>query len=141
MNIREIILNAMETDDSFSLSDQQKLINRYSKLSGTEMKAVDDIMISLTGYSLGNLINKLQNDEVEESKETKLADRIVKLAEELKIQTTALGKVASFDYSSEEEYEKKIAELKKEHKFDDSEVITKKSFSGKMSAIVPLKEE
>lgn len=49
--IRDHILNSMMTDDSFTHADNSRLIKRFNSLTPSEKDAVNDIFISLTGFS------------------------------------------------------------------------------------------
>jgi hypothetical protein len=70
----------------------------------------------------------------------KLLDTLQTCCEAYKITKTAIGKFAQFSFSSEDEYEKTIKEIRAKHKFDDDRVIIRKGVSGKQDAMIPLDE-
>lgn len=60
MDLKEVILNELLTDDSSTDSGQDsERIRRQYEVADEELKAVlDDVFISLTGYGLRTLIEK-----------------------------------------------------------------------------------
>jgi hypothetical protein len=59
MNIREVILSSMNSDDSYTNLNSKNIISIYYDLNESEKEKIDNIFVNLCGYSLGTL---LQND-------------------------------------------------------------------------------
>lgn len=64
--IRNTILNAMLTDDSFTVKQDQDMIRFYKGMTLLEREAVNNIFISLCGYSLETII-KMNDSDLEEN--------------------------------------------------------------------------
>lgn len=62
MTIRDVILNAINTDENFKDRDDKAIINIYKGLNETERSTVNNIFIHLTGYSLSTLITQRGED-------------------------------------------------------------------------------
>lgn len=61
-NIKDLILKAIATDDSFNMVNNRNIIKLYNSSSDTEKEVIDAIFINLCGYSMGNFIlNKEHN--------------------------------------------------------------------------------
>jgi hypothetical protein len=58
MNLYEIIVREMETDDAAPERVSAKLKDTYAKASPDEQARIDDIFISLTGWSFATLLAK-----------------------------------------------------------------------------------
>ena len=68
-NIRDLVLEAMTTDDSFNEGNSRNIIKLYNSASISEKELVDNIFINLCGYSIDSLVglnineaNHLQRD-------------------------------------------------------------------------------
>jgi hypothetical protein len=61
MNLQEIIKDAIDTDDQFKTRNQTDLIKSYTESNKETKIIINDIFISLCGYSLETLINRLNN--------------------------------------------------------------------------------
>jgi hypothetical protein len=59
INIREVILSSMNSDDSYTNLNSKNIISIYFNLNESEKEKIDSIFVNLCGYSLGTL---LQND-------------------------------------------------------------------------------
>lgn len=60
MNLQDHVSDAIDTDDEYSgKKDDKRIIDNYNSLCATDKEKVDDIFISLTGFSLKTLISKL----------------------------------------------------------------------------------
>jgi hypothetical protein len=55
-NIRDLVLNAINTDDSFNNINSKNIVNLYTTASTNEKEVIDQIFINLCGYSLNTMI-------------------------------------------------------------------------------------
>ena len=58
MNLYDIIVREMETDDAAPERIAAKLKDTYAKASPDAQAVIDDIFISLTGWSFATLLDK-----------------------------------------------------------------------------------
>ena len=63
MNINEIVQNLITTDDSYSGAENNIIIKRYNGASVDEREIIDDIFISLCGYSLDTIISEYNDNK------------------------------------------------------------------------------
>lgn len=63
MNLREDILNLIESDDSFSEKDSYRIFRIYDNASNEEKDKIDGIFTYLCGFSLGTIIIESQSEE------------------------------------------------------------------------------
>lgn len=61
MNILELILNEMITDDEDSKHQSDMLVEHYNKLDEPYQRAIDDALICVCGWSMETLIEKADN--------------------------------------------------------------------------------
>jgi hypothetical protein len=59
--LREIIMDAMETDGGYGRSDENRILRIFNNLDETQKSTVDDIFISLTGFGLSTHIEVFSN--------------------------------------------------------------------------------
>ena len=58
-NLREMVLDAMMTDDSFNHINQSNILNIFENSSSDSKKILDEVFINLCGYSLETLTSNL----------------------------------------------------------------------------------
>jgi hypothetical protein len=63
MNLYEIIVREMETDDAAPERISAKLKDTYANASPEAQALIDDIFISLTGWSFATLLGKERDAE------------------------------------------------------------------------------
>jgi hypothetical protein len=66
MNLYEIIVREMETDDAMPERISNKLKDTYRNASPDVQAVIDDIFISLTGWSFATLLAKERAQDEEE---------------------------------------------------------------------------
>ena len=59
-NIRDLVLEAMTTDDSFNGGNSRNIIKLYNSATLTEKELIDNIFVNLCGYYLSSQINDLE---------------------------------------------------------------------------------
>ena len=59
-NIRNIVLEAISTDDSFTEKQNYKLVMIYLNASRNEKEIIDSVFICLCGYSLESIVRECQ---------------------------------------------------------------------------------
>jgi hypothetical protein len=67
MNLYEIIVHAMETDDAAPERIAAKLKGTYATASSDARALMDDIFISLTGWSFATLLDKEREAQDEDA--------------------------------------------------------------------------
>ena len=63
MNLIEIILDEMQTDDENTTKQSWRIIRTYEKASNEQKDLVDDILISLCGWSVPTLIDMVRDSQ------------------------------------------------------------------------------
>jgi hypothetical protein len=67
-SIQDLVFDAIQSDDSFTLSDETRLRAKYNGVSDSEREVVDYIFVQLCGYSLKTLLKKRYKDETTDNK-------------------------------------------------------------------------
>jgi len=58
--INENLIDYLESDDSFTMQEQENIVKKYERATNDQKKVVDGVFINLCGFSLGTLIEELE---------------------------------------------------------------------------------
>ena len=64
MSLRQVLIDALLTDDSNTRKEDHRAIKYYESLNENQKHHIDMILISLCGYGLNTLIKKGRNEKV-----------------------------------------------------------------------------
>lgn len=59
-DINMIILEHIKTDDSYNTNSNDRIMSVYNNANDTQKELIDDIFISLCGYSLDTIIKQVR---------------------------------------------------------------------------------